>query len=162
MLTMGYNTKILFAKHLSREQIEDIIPDVFWITDEIINFETACSYRLSPSFALGTIGDWIAIWDPRGKMIFDRATLAQFALHEAMSFSINNSEDRYRLLYACEQQIVRSVMYRQSALVGEDGEKLPGETALLDEDDVWQSIENITGITFAQLEALEYSLISLD
>jgi hypothetical protein len=108
---MGYNTNILFAKQLSQEQLIDIIPDVFGVTSEVVDFEAASSYNLAPNFALGTTSNWTIIWDAGGKLSLDQSFVKRFAMSEAISFGLNSTEDRYDLIFAQEEELIQAVTF---------------------------------------------------
>lgn len=159
---MGYNTKILLAKNLDRKQITDIIPDVFEITDELINFENASSHNLAPNLAIGEIDDWIIIWDVYGKLVLDQSFVKEFALSEAMSFDLSSTIDQYQMLYARQKIIVRNVIYQSGKNILSEGRKLATEIGELNEDSIWQLIQQITGTTLSKLEETKYNLVVLD
>jgi hypothetical protein len=159
---MGYNTKVLLAKNLDREQVADIIPDVFEITNESINFEAASSYNLAPNLAIGEINDWVIIWDVYGKLVLDQSVVKEFAVFEAVSFDLSSTSDRYQMLYARQKRVVREVVYQSGKNILSEGQKLESEIGELNEDSIWQLIEQITNITLSKLEEIKYNLVVLD
>ncbi len=159
---MGYNTRVLFAKNLDREQIADLIPDVFEITDESIGFDEASSYSLAPNLAIGESNNWTIIWDANGKLAGDRNFIEQFAICEAVSFELSSIVDGYVITYARQQKVMREIIYHSGKKIIDKGDRLTWEKDTLDEDNVWQSIAQITSITLSILVSLKYNLVVLD
>ena len=159
---MGYNTHALLSHGLSTDDILEIIPDVFHLSDDALDFERASSYRLHPHFALAQLGDWHVIWDSRGKLVTDRRYLERFGQHRALSLRLRSSDDRYSFAYVEGGQVRREVQFRQFALHAQSGTPLGLEPQTLDEDALWQLMRDLTGITLEQLAAAHYRRVSLD
>ncbi len=160
---MGYNTNFILAKNLTEEELSDIIPDVFEITNEVIDFESASSHNLSPSFAWNRIGDWSIIWDATGKLVLDRSFIQQFSQNSvALSLGFSSVDDKYSFIYVAHSKIIRQLTMQAGKVVLADGQKLDSEPEILDEDTLWQLMTAVSNVTFRQLQDARYALISID
>jgi|GEM_PF-3806493 len=166
---MGWNTTVVLAEHVTAEQIEAILPDVFFITTTSISWEDASSSRLAPNLAFGHYQDWALIYDPNAKFAYDERIITNLSQYGRTFVCTTHSvASVYGFYYAMDGQILRKVMRQDSTLVENDGNPLPEEQQLNwddEEDAIFELAQRVTGLNLTDsvtLGSIPFTLIELD
>lgn len=166
---MGWNTAFVLIEKLSISEIEPILPDVFYLTDETLTWEEASASALAPNLAIGVCNNWAIIYDPHGKFALNESILSTLS-HDAQILAciLSSVATYYGFHYFVAGQCRRKHFRENEAVIADDGEPLTIERALSwsdQEDAVIEIARHITGIAMTNAEhfsTIPFKLIELD
>lgn len=67
---MAWNKALMFVK-APKEEIDNVIPDVLYNTNETLFFEEAISGSMERAMGVSFYGDWMILTDVQGRVIFN-------------------------------------------------------------------------------------------
>ncbi len=132
---MSWNTSVLLANGKTLSDMEDIIPDVFEVTDRLLNWEDAISSSLGNDLALGQIKSWGVLWTPNFRVTMDSDILETSSRKgQALSIYFAGVSDYYGFCLYVNGKEVRYLIRERGEITEERGEPLPEESKLDWED----------------------------
>ena len=67
---MAWNKALMFVK-APKEEIDNVIPDVLYNTNETLYFDGAISGSMECAMGVSFYGDWMIVTDVQGRVIFN-------------------------------------------------------------------------------------------
>ena len=166
---MSWNTTVLLAEKKSLADMKRVIPDVFRVTKQTIEWEDASSASLEQNIALGELAGWGVLWTPNVRVsTFPEVLEAASRKGRALSLILGGADDYYGFyLYANGKELRRLIRQYRKPLE-QAGTPLPEEAKLDwqdDEDALFTLARKLTGLDVANLDtwsAVRFTVAVLD
>jgi hypothetical protein len=153
---MGWNSSFMLAKKKSLKTLEGAIIDVYAVTDEKLDWETATSSQLHPNMALGVYGGWAVAWTPSVRAATDSEMLEKLSKRGCALAGMTYSHSSYHgFCYYAGGQLTRKLVRQNQTMLEQIGAPIP-EEADLDWSDpeaaVFTLARRITGLDLTDID----------
>ena len=152
---MGWNSSFVLAQKKSLQTLERAIIDVYAVTDEELDWETATASSLHPNMALGVLGSWAVAWTPSVKAATYPEMMEQLSKRgQAFTGMVYSHSSYYGFCYYTAGKFRRRLVRQNRRVVEETGEPVPEEHGLEwgdEEKAVFALAEQLTGLNPADI-----------
>lgn len=148
---MGWNTGILLADGIEPDAIAAALPDICYLTGDVLDWETASSSALAPRLAIGRFKGWGVLFDPNVRIAMDESALAAVSTRRALMSIVSSVSNYYGFCYYEEGKHRRTLIRSGQKVIEDAGEPLPEEEPLTwkdGEDTIIALCKSLTGIDF--------------
>jgi hypothetical protein len=147
---MGWNSSVVLVEGRTLAQVKKAIPDVFAVTDRVIECRDAVFSLRHPHAAIGEIPGWVALWSQNDQLVMFDEFLEASSRGGRAVVCLQASVSTIHGFMVYEKGKHRRTLVRENFKpVADAGDPLPEEAGLTwknDEDTAFEIVRRLTGV----------------
>lgn len=156
---MGWNASVVLIAGQTVAQVERALPDLFTVTDRVIDWGEASSSQLYPNAALGEIPGWVTLWTSNDRLVLFEEFLEAVSHNGRVVVCLQSSVSTIHGFAVYENGAhLRTLIRENFEAAVDEGDPLPEEDGLDwadDEDTVFEFVRRATGVAVADWHVWE-------